>query len=366
LEIVEAGSNAFAFVKGTLKTSGKFIVTALDPSSERVVQKSFHKPEVKHIYFSHKIGSLNDEEPLTTSENATLIIVSSNYILNYYPEENNPVTEFDSEVEFSIKVDEVSLIENGFSKDDKDKVKMYYYNDSTLTWYGYDDICANLDTVTIKTKIPGSYALGILISPEDDTDPPEINEITPDEESAVSPFPLIKAKIVDQINGSGVNVSQCKLILDGNELNSSWNPTENQLYFQVSDSLINGSHTLQIIGVDNNGNSKTVDVSFSVLATDIKIINPISLEVKQNYPNPFNSSTLIKYIIPEEGFVEVNIYNESGMYVKSIWQGIQSSGKNIVRWDGTNSNGELVSSGIYFYQIIYNQYNIVKQMILLR
>jgi hypothetical protein len=76
-----------------------------------------------------------------------------------------------------------------------------------------------------------------------------------------------------------------------------------------------------------------------------------------NYPNPFNSSTNFYIKVPEklkrkQG--DICIYNTSGRFVKKIIlkEGLRSS------WDGTNENGHMMPSGLYYYQL-----NIDKQMI---
>jgi hypothetical protein len=66
----------------------------------------------------------------------------------------------------------------------------------------------------------------------------------------------------------------------------------------------------------------------------------------QNYPNPFNSSTIIKYYLPEEGRVKLNIYNILGEKALTLFEGEQTSGNHQI----SLTSGEL-SSGIYFYSL---------------
>lgn len=81
---------------------------------------------------------------------------------------------------------------------------------------------------------------------------------------------------------------------------------------------------------------------------------PRSFEVFQNYPNPFNAQTLIRYMLPEPGDVQVDIYDLLGRKINTLWNGYQSSGMKTLTWDGTDSNHNDVSSGIYFYRIRAN------------
>ncbi|MBN1998966.1 T9SS type A sorting domain-containing protein, partial [candidate division KSB1 bacterium] len=91
--------------------------------------------------------------------------------------------------------------------------------------------------------------------------------------------------------------------------------------------------------------------------TDIK-----QFALMQNYPNPFNHETNITYSLPRNGTVEINIYDETGRYVITLFDAVQPAGEHAVRWNGTNSNGAMVASGTYFYQIKYGKKNIVRRM----
>lgn len=71
----------------------------------------------------------------------------------------------------------------------------------------------------------------------------------------------------------------------------------------------------------------------------------------QNYPNPFNQGTVITYQLPRTAFVKLKIYNLLGQEVKVLVNEMKNAGSYSVRWDGTNDNGTVLSSGIYFYKI---------------
>jgi len=66
----------------------------------------------------------------------------------------------------------------------------------------------------------------------------------------------------------------------------------------------------------------------------------------QNYPNPFNSSTLIKYQLPENTRVNLDVYNISGQKIKTLVDKVQNPGLYQVKFDASN-----LSSGVYFYQL---------------
>lgn len=93
---------------------------------------------------------------------------------------------------------------------------------------------------------------------------------------------------------------------------------------------------------------------------------PRRFEVFQNYPNPFNASTRITYYLPTDGEVQVNVYDATGRFVKSLVEIVQTAGEHSISWDGTNYEGKSVASGLYFYQVKYGESNVVKRMTLVK
>jgi len=69
------------------------------------------------------------------------------------------------------------------------------------------------------------------------------------------------------------------------------------------------------------------------------------------YPNPFNPETTIRFSLPWEVDVKVDIFNEQGQFVNSLVDERLGAGDFEVTWDGTDANGNLVSSGVYIYKI---------------
>ena len=73
--------------------------------------------------------------------------------------------------------------------------------------------------------------------------------------------------------------------------------------------------------------------------------------LEQNYPNPFNPETRIAYDLPSLSDVKLTFYNVSGQEIAVLMDGIQPEGAGEVVWDGRNSHGESLPSGVYFYRI---------------
>jgi len=78
---------------------------------------------------------------------------------------------------------------------------------------------------------------------------------------------------------------------------------------------------------------------------------PLHFALEQNYPNPFNPSTTIKYAIAKSADVSVSIFNVRGQKVVTLVNQKQPAGSYSIVWNGRDTNGNVVASGIYLYQI---------------
>ena len=85
-----------------------------------------------------------------------------------------------------------------------------------------------------------------------------------------------------------------------------------------------------------------------------------------NHPNPFNPTTTISFSLPKEEDIELTIYNIKGQKVKTLYSGISEEGKHSVIWNGIDSNGKTVSSGIYFYKLKTESKELTRKMLLLK
>ena len=88
------------------------------------------------------------------------------------------------------------------------------------------------------------------------------------------------------------------------------------------------------------------------LSVNEKISSPVLFNLSQNFPNPFNSLTSIKYEIFKSGLIKIVIINSKGEEVRSIINKYHHAGEYLIQWDGMDSQGINMASGIYFYKII--------------
>ena len=118
---------------------------------------------------------------------------------------------------------------------------------------------------------------------------------------------------------------------------------------------VSSTDSITAVYVDNfpADTVKSVGYFIDSLTTDVEDYNavtPKKYKLDNAYPNPFNPSTTIQYYIPEAAHVRLSIYNALGQLIKTLVDEEKEKGIHIIKWDGRNQFGNVVSSGIYFYR----------------
>ena len=108
--------------------------------------------------------------------------------------------------------------------------------------------------------------------------------------------------------------------------------------------------------IDNDG---TFTYSGKV---DVEVV-PTKYELFQNYPNPFNPVTNIKFSLPEDSNVRINIYNILGERVMELINADYKAGYYVVQFNSSSSG---LASGMYIYSIETKNFKSVKKMILMK
>ena len=101
-------------------------------------------------------------------------------------------------------------------------------------------------------------------------------------------------------------------------------------------------------------------------AISAAVLGPKEFCLHPNYPNPFNPVTTISYDLPQDVYVELTVYNMLGEKVTTLVKGNQPAGYYNVEWDGRNSQGRIVSSGMYFLRISAGSYCKTNKMVIVR
>ena len=126
-----------------------------------------------------------------------------------------------------------------------------------------------------------------------------------------------------------------------------------------------GGYQYRLKMIDNDGSfqySKTVEVKAKIT---------MGLELSQNYPNPFNPSTTIKYKIPFDGNVLIEVFNVLGSKVARLVNEFKGAGYYYVEFNPSRCN-MTTTSGVYYYKITAaeiitgNNFSSIKKMIFLK
>jgi hypothetical protein len=74
---------------------------------------------------------------------------------------------------------------------------------------------------------------------------------------------------------------------------------------------------------------------------------PKVFRLLQSYPNPFNPTTTIKYELPVQSRVMLEIYNNLGQKIRTLKSELLPAGQHQVQWNGSNDHNEIVATGLY-------------------
>ena len=143
---------------------------------------------------------------------------------------------------------------------------------------------------------------------------------------------------------------------------NEWEPCSPEL-FEATDTLMfnlvtDPANQLPQLAPDGNYCPSSADVK--------KKNSPISFTVFPNYPNPFNPTTTLQYDLPEDGMVNITVYDMMGRLVRTLVNDHQVSGYKTIQWNGVNEARDPVGTGVYLYQIQAGDFRQTKKMILLK
>ena len=94
---------------------------------------------------------------------------------------------------------------------------------------------------------------------------------------------------------------------------------------------------------------------------------PLRSGLGQNVPNPFNPKTSIAYDVPASGcHVAIDILDVSGRVVRHLVNEFQEEGRREIVWDGRDSDGHELPSGVYFYKLVTPETESTRKMLLLK
>lgn len=109
-----------------------------------------------------------------------------------------------------------------------------------------------------------------------------------------------------------------------------------------------------------------LDLELPPVANDDNGIPAIMTALIGNHPNPFNPETEIRFSLKDAAPVRVDIYNIKGQIVKTLVNESKESGIHSATWNGTDDQGRMVSSGVYWYKMSSGKFSSTKKMILMK
>jgi len=133
---------------------------------------------------------------------------------------------------------------------------------------------------------------------------------------------------------------------------------------------VSGTTFITVTGTDAFDGSRISHKVNVQCVSDVEVVGnvvPTEFSLSQNYPNPFNPSTTIRFGLPKEAPVTLEIYNLLGMKVRTLISGKDVSAAFYnVTWDGRDDAGVSLPSGIYIYRIVADKFVSSKKMTLVK
>ncbi len=109
-----------------------------------------------------------------------------------------------------------------------------------------------------------------------------------------------------------------------------------------------------------------VRTEVEITATSADPVLPSVVMLAPNRPNPFGSSTTFSYSLPQAAKVELNVYDLRGRKVRTLRNETQGPGRYVVQWDGRDSNGKSLASGVYLLRLRANDQIRTQRVTLMR
>ncbi|MDY0080896.1 MAG: T9SS type A sorting domain-containing protein [Ignavibacteriales bacterium] len=131
--------------------------------------------------------------------------------------------------------------------------------------------------------------------------------------------------------------------------------SDQQDYMFIDKTSVSGKYFYRLRQIDLDGTQSFSD------EIEVDVIAPVHFSLEQNYPNPFNPATTIKYAVPQDGLVNLSVYNMLGEKVATLINEVQIAGHYEF-----NLNASKFASGIYFYRLESGKNISIKKMALIK
>ena len=143
-------------------------------------------------------------------------------------------------------------------------------------------------------------------------------------------------------------------VSDGEELTFKYYDRENDEVVEYAETLVFENNMIEGDGFDT--------IPLSRITRSV----PEGFTLSDAYPNPFNPSTTLSFSVKIEGHINLSIYDMTGRLIMTLVDGNMEQGYHRMVWNGTDSNGHAVSSGMYIYALQGEGVSITKKMVLMK
>jgi hypothetical protein len=178
-------------------------------------------------------------------------------------------------------------------------------------------------------------------------------------------------------NYDNVEIADVTVAGRASEMDVAYNAAGGELrvlVYNIEDRVQIAAGSGDILNVTATGTGKVELVSVEAAtfmggaleATVSSKVVPTAFALHQNYPNPFNPSTAMALDLPKASDYKLTVYNIAGQVVKTF-AGHGEAGTVTIHWDGTNSQGVSVASGVYFYMVdVEGAFRATHKMVLMK
>jgi len=133
---------------------------------------------------------------------------------------------------------------------------------------------------------------------------------------------------------------------------------------ELDNSLINTYYLTAVYTNPEGESMPTVKRTFNPTGIE-DVVNEASLSIS-SYPNPVKDLAHIALKLHNNTQLKIEIFNIKGQKIKTLYNEECKSGDKLITWDTKDDNDKLVSSGVYFYKVSFDNLSQMKKMLIMR
>ncbi|HTK81145.1 MAG TPA: CehA/McbA family metallohydrolase [Bacteroidota bacterium] len=222
----------------------------------------------------------------------------------------------------------------------------------------FDEMLARMNSITFKDQA-GHHQSVYLHAVKNEVQSSETHALPPLPPSGIFDVRFASQKFAEDIAPElRTEEQRFPITLQGISypLHISWDIKDQEQHYTLSD----GVKSISVQGVGETLFEQPLS-RLTLIVGDPAGQAPKEFALHQNYPNPFNPSTVIKYDLPAQAQVRLDVYNVLGTRVATLVDKQENPGFKSVSW-----NAEGVPSGVYYYRLTVGSFTGSGKMLLVR